>query len=204
MIKNFIFDFGGVLYQIDPKRTVEAFKKVSGDPEFLLKIKDLFRKHIAPLEKGEISHDEFRERTRHEYKLNVDDETFDKYWNITLIKMYDHSIQEVLKFKKLGRVILLSNTNPVHYNKFKDECSELFSLFEKLYFSFNLGMIKPQAEIFEYTLKDMDFKPGETVFIDDSESNIETASSLGIKTVHYKNKEQLSDLIHTVKEYAQK
>ena len=64
-------------------------------------------------------------------------------------------------------------------------------LFSKIYCSADLGMAKPNKDIFEYALKDLGKKEQDVIFIDNQEINVEMANSLGIKTIHFKGIGQL-------------
>ena len=61
--------------------------------------------------------------------------------------------------------------------------------FDKLYLSYECGVMKPAPEIFHMMLKGQDAKPEETLFIDDSETNVKVAQSLGIHTLYPRNNE---------------
>jgi putative hydrolase of the HAD superfamily len=54
-------------------------------------------------------------------------------------------------------------------------------------------MIKPEAEIYDYLLKEFNLEAESTVFIDDSRKNIEAASAKGIRVIHFKNAESLAE-----------
>jgi putative hydrolase of the HAD superfamily len=85
---------------------------------------------------------------------------------------------------------LLSNTNIIHYNRFNNMAKEelgvdgLDLFFKKSYYSFQMGMRKPSAEIFQFVLNDAGILPQETLFIDDALPNIEAAQKLHFKTHH--------------------
>ena len=84
----------------------------------------------------------------------------------------------------------MSNTNQIHYNAFSEAYRKqindgnLDDLFIKAYYSFELGLRKPSKEIFETVLKNENLNAAETLFIDDSEENIEAAKSVGLQTIH--------------------
>jgi len=82
--------------------------------------------------------------------------------------------------------MLLSNTNALHVPYFvsllktQHGFEEMESLFEKVYYSHELGMRKPDRAIYEFVLRDAGIVPEETLFIDDREENILAARELGI------------------------
>ncbi|ULT44430.1 HAD-IA family hydrolase [Niabella defluvii] len=82
---------------------------------------------------------------------------------------------------------MLSNTNQIHYDYFTAQFLaqtpylSLESFFTKAYYSQNIGLRKPDIEVFEYILKDAGIKAEETLFIDDSYTNFPNAEKLGMK-----------------------
>jgi len=58
--------------------------------------------------------------------------------------------------------------------------------FDKMYLSYQMKMVKPNNEIFLKMMEDSRIKAEESLFIDDGEMNINTANSLGFKTLHLK------------------
>jgi glucose-1-phosphatase len=197
-IKNIIFDLGVVIINIDSDLTVRAMKNL-GFNDFqesynLFRQTDLFNK----LEKGLISDSDFRNELRKHTKNHVADKDFDKAWSAMLLDFPKERIDLIKKLSTKYNVYLLSNTNAIHYNQyikdFKNQYGfEFNSLFKKAYYSFQLGMRKPDAEIFEFVLQDSNLNPFESVFIDDLEINIDVAGRMGINTM-WINKEKGDDI----------
>lgn len=187
-IKNIIFDLGNVIINIDGDRTVNAMKEL-GFKDFqesynLLRQSDLFNW----LEKGLISPEKFHTDFKTHFNNNVSSAMIDDAWNAMLLDFPKKRIELIQELKSKYRLFLLSNTNIIHYRKYNNDLINRFgfglsSLFEKAYYSFDLGMRKPDMEIFEYVIKDSKLKPIETLFIDDSAENIDTANQLGLKTL---------------------
>lgn len=187
-IKNIIFDLGNVIINIDGDRTVNAMKEL-GFKDFqesytLLRQSDLFNW----LEKGLISPEKFHTDLKTHFNNDVSSAMIDDAWNAMLLDFPKKRIELIQELKSKYRLFLLSNTNIIHYRKYNNDLINRFgfglsSLFEKAYYSFDLGMRKPDMEIFEYVIKDSNLKPIETLFIDDSAENIDTANQLGLKTL---------------------
>jgi putative hydrolase of the HAD superfamily len=115
----------------------------------------------------------------------------------------DFRIESLAALKRLRgkyKIFLLSNTNSIHYTQF----SKIFkttidekpfnSLFDKAYYSHEIGLRKPDAEAFEYVLNENNLKPEETLFIDDSIQNIEGARRVGMPTIHLENGMKIENL----------
>jgi len=201
-IRNIIFDFGGVICNIDIDRTRKMFKQMGMDTfnasYSISEQEDLFRK----LERGAITSQEFRDILKSHFSGPVTDIQIDEAWNAMLLDIPEPRIRLIEKLGKQYRIFLLSNSNEIHYEKFLKSFRENFGysdfgqLFEKAYFSFHIQLQKPGREIFNYVLNDSGLLPHETLFIDDSFQHIETAGSLGILTRHLnlEKGEQITDL----------
>jgi len=199
--KNIIFDFGGVIINIDYNLTAKAFQQLGLDnfDELFSKAKqsDLFDLY----EKGLITSAEFRARLKHILNVQVDDAQIDKAWNAMLLDLPQERLDLLQKLKGTHRTFLLSNTNEIHIDTIWDSLrkdmgiADFTNYFEKVYLSYAVHMRKPDAGIFELVLKENNLVPEETLFIDDSPQHIETAQKLGIHTYWLDvNKESILDL----------
>ncbi len=187
-IKNIIFDYGGVIINIDPKLTIKAFQKLG-----IYNAERLFTDvnvsgMLTKLELGQISNAEFLQYVK---QLSAREVTFQEItdaWNAMLLDIPPQRIKLLKELKQQYRIYLLSNTNDIHYKFYhpifvKATGGESFqSFFHKAYFSFEIKQRKPTVDIYKYVLQDQQLLPSETLFIDDSLENIEIAKTLGIKT----------------------
>ena len=197
MIKNIIFDFGGVLINLDYQRTYNAFKKL-GIEDIKAAFSPLSQQALFDkLEKGQIEPEHFFEELRKISSISMEDQQIINAWNAMLLDFPIERIELLRKLKKDYRLFLLSNTNIVHYDEYfsnlqKEHQSNIFEdLFEKIYFSHQLGLRKPEPAIFKLVLEENGLLAEETLFIDDVKSNIEPASALGIKTLHLTSEKDL-------------
>lgn len=90
---------------------------------------------------------------------------------------------------KKHNLLILSNWEPISFQKIYNLNSELFQYFhtENIFISGNLHLVKPHEDIYKYLLQKTNIKPEDTIFIDDKLENIEAAKKLGIKTIWFKN-----------------
>lgn len=186
-IKNLLVDFGGVLINLDRQRCIDNFRKL-GLPDIekqlgLYAQNGLFMQH----EKGEISSAGFREEIRKQIGSPVTDGQIDAAWNSFLLDIPTYKLDLLLKLREKYVVYLLSNTNEIHWswaceNVFPYRGFRVEDYFEKIYLSYQMKLVKPDAEIFRAVLEDANIEPKETFFIDDSPANCETARLLGIST----------------------
>ncbi|MFO7842468.1 MAG: HAD family phosphatase [Bacteroidales bacterium] len=187
-IKNIIFDLGNVIINIDSNRAVNAMKEMGFDnfeeSYTLLQQSDLF----DYLEKGLITPEKFRTDLQVHFNRSVSPKKIDNAWNSMLLDFPKKRIKLLQELKSKYRLFLLSNTNIIHYHKYNQDFIDqygfgLSNLFEKVYLSFDMGMRKPDLEVFKYVIKDSNLKPIETLFVDDSAENIDSANELGLKTL---------------------
>ncbi len=187
-IKNIIFDFGGVIININPQLTIDEFK--SEKYKGLEKAAELFREELffEELEKGNINEDEFYQTINSFLLIKKDETEIKESFNKLLLDIPENNVDIVKSLESNYRIFLLSNTNIIHYNNYSAKFSEQFgdelrNLFEKAYFSHEIGMRKPDTKIFQKVIEDNNLIPEETLFVDDLIENRETAEELGIKTV---------------------
>ena len=196
MIKNIIFDLGGVIENLDITLTIRAFKDLGvNDFDSLYtqaKQINLFDKW----DRGEIDSAEFRDGIRTITGLPLKDEQIDDAWNAMLLSTPYSRLQLLERVKSRYQTFLLSNTNIIHidiFNKrmFEDHGVNNFArYFERIYLSYEVGMRKPEKGIFELVLNYNTLLPQETLFIDDTKHHIQSASDLGIKTYFFKPGEE--------------
>ena len=200
-INNLIFDLGGVILNIAPERTVQKMKQL-GIENFEQLYSQLKQNETFDLlEKGEISEDQFVEEILKHVNEPIEKESIIDAWNELLLDFPQERIELLDELNKSTqfRTFLLSNTNAIHKKVYNQDLFNRFSkrledLFETAYFSHEIAMRKPDAEIFKYVLDNEKLDPSETLFIDDSSDNIAAASAMGIKTFHINDGASITDL----------
>jgi putative hydrolase of the HAD superfamily len=188
-IKNIIFDYGNVIFNIDFTRVQQAWKQLG------ISDADEFYGHRQQdgvfnlLERGEISNADFRNRIRElAHKPGLTDEQIDTAWNAIFVGIPAGNHELLLKVKAKYRTFLLSNINAIHYDYVHNYLKQKFGLdnndgfFERAYYSHLVGKRKPDAAIFEQVLHENNLNPADTLFIDDSPQHLETAKQLGMQT----------------------
>lgn len=201
MTKNIIFDLGGVILNIDFSRSIEAFRKLG-----IANIDEIFSGYsqsnfFDSFDKGFVSDDDFISELKKYIPSQVSDHQVYEAWNSMILDFPAERIELLQKLKKNYRLFLLSNTNSIHFpvynNQLKKiyEISDLSELFENTYYSFRIGMRKPDAEIFKLVINENKLKPEETLFVDDSPLNTEVAEKLGINTLVYNPEESLEKVL---------
>ncbi len=199
-ITTIIFDFGGVLINLDLDRCIKQFKAL-GVQNFEENLSNFGQKgFFLQFEKGEIGVPEFCENVRKLAALPLTDQQIIDAWCLFLVDIPDYKIELLLELKKKYRLLLLSNTNPLHIdisavNEFARFGLKVEDVFDKCYYSYEMKMAKPDAEIFEALLTDAGVKPKECLFLDDGQKNIDQATKLGIRSYLVDVKEDLRWLV---------
>lgn len=186
-IRNIIFDFGGVLINLDKPRCVEALGKLGFKQAGEL-INSYYQQGIfEKMELGLITPEEFCSGIRKISGSKASDKEIFDAWNLLLADIPTYRLQALLELRKHYMVYLLSNTNKVHWdysceNQFHYRGFDVNDYFEDMFLSFQLHETKPSPKIFEEVLAQTGILPNETLFIDDAAPNCETARKLGFKT----------------------
>ena len=195
MIENIIFDFGDVFLNLDKPATAREMVKY-GFKEITPELEILFNDY----EKGVIGTEVFLKDTGSLFP-NANYQNLIDAWNAILLDFPEYRLQflEELSNSKKHRLFLLSNTNDLHIKEVKRKMGQNFirfqACFEVFYLSYEMGMRKPDAEIFDFVLHENKLDPSVTLFVDDTKENIDTACSLGIKTWHLQvGKEEVTEL----------
>lgn len=199
-ITTLIFDFGGVLINLDLPKCIDNLRGTGfvNVDQFLSNFgqKDFFLK----FENGQIDTPEFRNEIRKNTSDLLSDEEIDTAWCSFLCDIPSEKISMLKELRKKYRLLLLSNTNPLHievsarialepYNTSLDE------LFDKCYLSYEMGLTKPSEDIFTALLADAKVTAQECLFLDDGLKNIETANSMGFATYLVDPSENLDFLL---------
>ena len=190
MIKNIIFDLGGVLYDIDFSRSVRALSSHGVS----LTEQDWSHGNTGDLldrfEKGLISTKVFLNSIRQQAHRHVTLVQVHEACCALLVGFRTERIELLQSLKQRYNLFLLSNTNEMHIKQVNEELSRDFSvgnlqqLFTHAYYSYDLQMRKPDVAIFYHVLEEQGLLAGETLFIDDSSLNTQAAASCGLQVLH--------------------
>lgn len=204
MIKNIVFDFGGVIADISRAKAVQAFFKIGlEDAEIRL---DKYHQTgiFQELEEGKLSADEFREELSKLCSRALTKEEVQQAWMGFITGIDIRKLDYILELKKSYRIYILSNTNPYVMSwacspQFSSQGKSLVDYCEKLYLSYQIGYTKPEPEIFNFMLRDSKIIPSETMFVDDGSVNIGIGKKLGFYTFQPQNgtdwREELTQLL---------
>ena len=192
-VKNIIFDLGGVIINLNYQLTRKAFENLG-----VANFNDLYTQHHAnplfeQLEVGAIEPEAFYEALRQATGLTLTNSQIETAWNAMLL---DFPVERLLwldQIKNKYNIYLFSNTNAIHYKAFTTIYAQTAPLvglnpnfnhfFKTAYYSHTLKQRKPAVAAFEAVLQDANLDPAQTLFIDDTISNIEGAQKAGLQTL---------------------
>ena len=199
---NIIFDLGGVILNIDPSRTVEAFSAIAG-----ISASEIYQKYsqstiFDDYEEGKLSSGEFRDGVRDLLKINCSDAELDLAWNAMLLNIPQSRIKILQNLKSKKKIYLLSNTNEIHHRQieiiFRQSYGQLFNslsdIFHQAYFSYYMKDRKPNSSIFQQVIDEQKLNPQLTLFIDDNQGNIEGAKTTQLQTLYLDKSSELEKL----------
>lgn len=194
MIDTIIFDFGDVFINLDKEATPLALKKL-GLKEWN---SNLFTLNLD-FEKGKVSEMEFILGIQN-YIPNATFSQIKEAWNAILLDFPLYRLEFLQMLSKKYKLYLLSNTDSIHIDYFQNQTGisfyrDFYQCFERVYFSFELGMRKPDSNIFEFLIKKHNLAPKKTLFVDDNLENIKSAEKLRLQVWHLqKGKEDVIDI----------
>ncbi len=188
VLRNIIFDLGAVLINIDYKKTEKAFIELGFD-----NFSDMYNQFAAneifeKLETGKISNNDFYSTIINICKNPISAVQIKHAWNEILLDWRTESLHYLKALSQQYKLYLLSNTNAIHQEAFFESLkietgiTNFNAFFTKAYYSHEIHLRKPNNDVFDFVAKDAQLNIEETLFIDDSYNNINTAKSMGFKT----------------------
>lgn len=184
-ITTLIFDLGGVILNLDQERTFRAFMNLGASLEKINKESAIFN----DFETGKVDADMFRSYFLEALNNQVTPEQIDEAWNAMLLDLPPHRLELLKGLRKRFKLYLLSNTNSIHIDSFNKYLLQhhtgldWLGMFDKVYYSYEIGHRKPDKSIYEHVLKDQGLTAGECIFIDDSAANLAGAREAGLHVV---------------------
>lgn len=194
MIDTIIFDFGDIFINLDKQAPIAKFKKL-GLTEWNKELDDL----NIQFEIGKITAEEFIDGFKKQIP-NASTEEILEAWNSVLLDFPLYRLEFLQLLSEKYRLFLLSNTDSIHIETFENQVGasfygDFYKCFEKVFFSFEMGIRKPNPEIFTKIIKLYELSPKRTLFVDDREDNTEAAKNLGLHVWNLKvGKEDVIDL----------
>jgi glucose-1-phosphatase len=189
-VQNIIFDLGGVIINLDNKKTEEAFVAL-GAKDFGNYFGHGFAaSFFSDYEIGKISDEEFIGSLRKLLSVASTDRLIKSAWNAMLLDFPAGRIQLLEQLARKYRIFLFSNTNALHLQEVNRIFGAQFSplsldqLFEKAYYSHILGLRKPDPHSYKRIVEENSLDPAKTLFVDDALPNVQGATGAGLLGFH--------------------
>jgi putative hydrolase of the HAD superfamily len=198
--ENIIFDFGGVIIDINYQATIDAFKQLGiTDFDALYSQADQSDLFDA-IETGRISPQQFINGLLDILPSGITPNQVVHAWNAMILDIPRERIDFLMELKKHHSIYLLSNTNSIHidkairaWNKVSDV--SIHEVFDKVYLSHEMGMRKPDTVIFDQVCAEQQLSPSKALFIDDSFQHIEGARKAGLHAHHLLPTESIQSVL---------
>lgn len=194
MIDTIIFDFGDIFINLNKQGTISGLQKL-GMKEWN---SEMDRLNLL-FETGDVSYDDFIAGFQKELP-NASIEEILEAWNAVLADFPSYRLDFLKELSKKYRLFLLSNTDSIHISTFEKRSgisfyTDFYNCFEKVYFSFDIGLRKPDSKIYQFLLDKHNLVPENTLFVDDKTENTDSAARLGINVWNLQvGKEDVIDL----------
>lgn len=183
MIKTLIFDFGGVLINLDKEACVSRYKQLGVSNVDKLLDNYIQSGVFLQFEQGEISLAEFHDKVRQLSGHNISDKDIDDAFCAFLLDIPDKKMQKIKQLRSKYRIVMLSNTNELHFpmNSGKLVVGDylISDYFDHCYLSFQMHLSKPDSRIFQALLENEKVLAEECLFLDDGPQNIAAAQKMG-------------------------
>lgn len=188
MIKNLLFDLGGVIMDLRRMNCVKAFEELGmSDADSLLG--EYSQAGVfAGIENGTLTPEQFHDEIRAIIGRSVSDEEIDTAFQKFLIGIPVHRLEQLEQLHDKYKMYMLSNTNPIMWNdqigkNFAQLGKDVNYYFDGIARSYKIGAMKPDLSVFKWVIDRFEINPGETLFFDDSQTNLDAATQLGFKTL---------------------
>jgi FMN phosphatase YigB (HAD superfamily) len=196
-MKTIIFDFGNVIGFVDHRRGLEKLRPFTTlTPEAMLasaydgELEDRF-------ERGSMTPLAFLEQAHQLWQLRCDIEFLAEAFG-DIFCPNPEVCDLVPKLARHHRILLGSNTNAIHSQRFTMQFADVLSHFDSLVLSHEIGARKPAAEFFRHCHDLADAQTSECVFVDDLVANIEGARAFGFHGIVYRPHANLAESLRSL------
>jgi len=192
-IEVILFDLGGVLIEFVGITTIMSWSKDNMTQEQFWE-NWLVSPTVRSFESGQIKPEQFAEQFVEEMSLTVSPEKFLEAFIHCPKGLFPGTLELLKRISPDYTLAILSNTNALHWSRMMNETG-LSELFHYYFASHLIGKLKPDQEVFEHVLEELDCDPGVVLFIEDNVINAEAAKAVGIQSVVVKGVNEIEDAL---------
>jgi len=204
MIKDIVFDLGGVLVDVHVERAVNSFRALGVHDAADLIDASHHKGIFIDFESGTIDTEEFCELLSLHVGKPLERSDIEAAWRSIIDPPPQNKLDYIRELRRKRRIFILTNNNPILIGWARSEgyCPDgkaLTEYVDNMYVSYEMKCCKPGAEIFRKMIDDAGFDPVETLYIDDSAANTAAAAALGFQILNVANgsdwRDQLTELL---------
>ena len=195
-IQAIIFDFGNVLLEWNPRHVYRRYfpDDDAAMEKFLHEVN--FMEWNAQQDKGRSFAEGVAELSRQFPQYAGLIQAYHDNWKDSIGNHLEGTVEIMKRLKKEGyRLYGLSNWSAETFPQMRDKF-DFFKLLDEIVISGEVGMIKPEPEIFQHMLERIGEPADACLFIDDAEANVEQAQKMGFATIQFHSPEQLETELH--------
>ena len=198
-MRAILFDFGGVVVHWDPRRVYRRFLQTDrAIDDFFREVG--FHRWNAEQDRGGRTWDdavaELASRFPHRRELIS---AYHEFWEESIAGPIEETVRILERLHSNGhRLVGLSNWSAEKFRLTRERYA-LFNLFDDIVVSGEVGVMKPEHEIFEFTLRKLELRAEECLFIDDSKPNVDAAAAIGFQTIHFRSPQQLEQELRALR-----
>ena len=184
MIKNLVFDLGNVLIEWNSEKILTYFEPEKERRQVLRQA--IFESGVwHQTDKGELSLKEACEEVLTQLDASYHSAIKNIFYHWYEVVYVYSDLQERIRLwvAQDYRIYILSTTCEIFYHIEKAGLLPIYPLLSGYILSSEVGVVKPEAEIYQKLLKKYNLNPVESVFIDDIQANLDTAAELGFETI---------------------
>lgn len=205
MIRNILFDLGGVLIDLDPQRSIEAFKRLlsaSGEASPVSTL-DLLgageSQLVEQYQTGAITSDDFFGSIQRLCRPGTSRQELVEAWRAMLLSLPERRLAKIRQLKAKGyHIYILSNINEDHVEwtleHFRQWGITVGIDIDQVFFSNEIHIAKPDVRCYEYVIRTTGIQPTETIYIDDLQQNIAAGKEVGFVTLQALGDEWLGEI----------
>lgn len=177
-IENLILDFGGVLLDLDERATYEAFVALG-----LEKVPPELTAVNLDFQRGKVGREQYVAFLKRYLPPGTTTAQVEDAWCAMLRQVPPARWHLLARLGKRYRLFLLSNTDPIHIDRLRRrmDLDAFEQLFERVYYSQDTGLRKPERALFERVLRENGLDAARTLFVDDTLENVEGARAAGLQ-----------------------
>jgi epoxide hydrolase-like predicted phosphatase len=189
--KALIFDLGKVIFEVTFEMAYTHWGKIGKLDSQEVRSRFRFDEAYDLFSENKMSSEDYAKHVSEMIEVKLTQEEFETGWNKIYLDEFPGIGKTLLELKKKYRLVALTNTNAVHAKVWPSKYADVLQHFEKIFSSHEMGTRKPEAKAYRLVLDYLQMLPEETIFLDDTISNIVGADDIGIKGITVTSSSQM-------------